>query len=389
MCGEVTGMKKKIIIFTSSGGGGHISVSNALEKTLQNEYNVAQVHIFRDVLGSFLNPSDILKVGRLTGEQMYNFVHRKKWTLLTNIMYKFAKIYLYLLNKKIKRTIDSYLKKTRPDVVVSVVPLINNHLIECCKKYNIPFVLAPTDLDAKSFLLGIKQPEYEKFTIATSFDIPEIIDQFASVGIKKENIKTTGFVLRNSFFNAKDVALIKKEYDIPEGKPVIFIMLSAVGLDDTYFFAQELAHLQTPLHVIVCAGKNNELLEKLCSIDFPENISTTFLGFTNKIADLIAIADIGIIKSGSVSFCEGLYSNLPLLIDGTATVLTWEKFNHHFLQEKKFGEIISTKKDFTQQVARLLANKQQLAEYRINLQKLPKKDGAQEIKKIIDVFFTQ
>jgi len=46
----------------------------------------------------------------------------------------------------------------------------------------------------------------------------------------------------------------------------------------------------------------------------------------------MAASDLCITKSGSVSVCETIYSNLPVLLDATSDVLRWEQFNHRFIK---------------------------------------------------------
>src|SRR5262249_25768780 len=151
--------------------------------------------------------------------------------------------------------------------------------------------------------------------------------------------------LRPEFFTAKDINGIKKEFNIQPNKPVILMLMGAVGSQALFTFAQEILKISFPCHVIICVGKAHEMIDKIKQLNFPSHISYTVVGFTQKMADLMAVADLFITKSGTVSVCEAIYSNLPLLVDATTGVLAWEQFNHQFIKKHGFGDIISKPDD--------------------------------------------
>ena len=106
-------------------------------------------------------------------------------------------------------------------------------------------------------------------------------------------------------------------------------------------------------------------------------------GFTDRISDLMAISDLFITKSGSVSFCEGLYMNLPMILDATITPLAWEQANHRFIIRHELGDLLKNYQDLSGMVDKLLFDKNQLQLYKQNLITLQKKHGGNEIKRLI------
>ena len=101
-------------------------------------------------------------------------------------------------------------------------------------------------------------------------------------------------------------------------------------------------------------------------------------------ADLMAVSDLCITKSGSVSFCEALYSNLPMLLDGTTSVLRWERFNHRYTEANSLGYIIKRYSAVAPLVTQLLNNPHLIAGMRKKLQALPKKQLGLEIKSVVE-----
>ncbi|MGB8367230.1 MAG: glycosyltransferase, partial [Candidatus Babeliales bacterium] len=159
------------------------------------------------------------------------------------------------------------------------------------------------------------------------------------------------------------------------------------GAASLYQFAQKLTIINIPFHLIIICGKNDFIHKKIHDISFPMHITTTIIGFTNRIDDLLTITDLFITKSGGASVCEAIYMNVPLLLDATSTILKWEQFNQHFIVKNKFGEIIMHYNDLPDLVTKYLANKELLATIKNNIASYKKKNGGIETKKLIDQIF--
>jgi processive 1,2-diacylglycerol beta-glucosyltransferase len=348
-------MKKKIIIFNSTGGGGHIAVTRALESYLCDQYTVQSITILQDLLRS-IDPGHILTFGRHSGEEAYNYLIRNKAYRLLNLSSILASWYFSFRTAKMEKLIVAYLQKEKPDIIISVAPFFNGALLSAAQKLNIPFLLIPTDLDVTIFLYGIsQQPEYDKFRLALPFNDVDITHKI-SCHFKPNQVVTTGFPLRPTFFETKDSATIKSAYKIPVEKPIVLVVMGSEGSTSSYLFAYNLTRISQPAHFIFCLGRNEKIKSKIESLRFPAHVSYTLLGYTEDIASLMFIADLIITKSGSVSFCEALYTHKKILLDGTSNVLRWERFNHHFLKKYGLGTSIQTAQEIPMLVERFLSS---------------------------------
>jgi UDP-N-acetylglucosamine:LPS N-acetylglucosamine transferase len=374
--------KKKVLIFSSRGGGGHISVMQAIEQYLQEDFCVGHSFVFADVLGR-LDPAQKILNGKVSGEDWYNLLMRKKWYQLTNLTYSFGSWYYNFCRKSVEPLIEKYLATHKPDLIISVIPLINNLILNVAKKMNIPFVLVPTDLDATIAMNGIHNPQYENFYLVLSYPYEAIHETFKKAHVDKQYISYAGFPVKKEFFEPHNYRAIKKEFDIPEDKPVILLLMGAQGSRELYEFSKQLAKLEIPAHLIIVLGKSEHLRKSFNRITFPKNISTTILGFTDRIPDLMHIADLFITKSGSVSVNEALYAQLPMLLDGTTTVMQWEQFNHQFIVKNQFGAIIKKSYKIPTMVTRLLTNKIFYENMKRHLAAFDKKNPEQEIKMLV------
>ncbi len=370
--------KKRIVIFTSSGGGGHMAATRALQSYLEDEYTIIP---FFPIIEH--DPMKAMFFGYGHGEDTYNYLIMRKYFNVINLMAKSSIWYYNTYHDMVTHSYIEYLEKVSPDLVISVIPFIDKALLHATKVKKIPFLLMPTDLDMRTFINNIGDPDYEKFHLALAFEDNDIKQQVEKAHIPREQTSVCGFPLREDFFTPKDITTIKDNYGIPTDKPVVLVLMGAAGSYASYRYVKQLTLVEAPLHVIVALGRNELLRPKLEELALPETMSLTILGFTQDMADLMAVSDLCITKSGSVSFCEALYSHLPMLLDGTTSVLRWERFNHRYTETNNLGYIVKRYSTVAPLVTQLLNSPHIIAGMRKKMLALPKKQLGLEIKPLI------
>ncbi len=330
-------LKKKIIVFSSLGGGGHLSVSKGLCGYLGDKYDVEIVNVLKTILAP-IDTLGTLTFGKVTGEDMYNFFLRCGWTnVIRNYSYIGHSIMHHRHGVMIK-LMRRFLLKEKPSLVISVIPHVNKCCLAVCQELDIPFLIITNDLDSTNYMNGLSPPYYKKFKYAIPFEYKPIRDKIESAHIPKEQIVVTGFPLRPEFFKKKKVSRIKKEFKIPAGKPVVMVFMGGAGSQASYRYVRKLAKLNIPMHIIVCLGRNERLKRNIRKIPLPEGVTITLMGYTNRIADLMAISDVLITKPGPNSVCEGLQSQVPMVLDQTSGTIFWEQLNIDFMVDNGFAE---------------------------------------------------
>lgn len=374
---------KKIIIFTSDGAGGHTATTNALSATLKDSYIIKPVNIFRDVLGGV----DVIKVASLgftTGESFYEKCLTRKYYTFLNGLHAVGKWYFRQVQWSMSRTLQKFLRIEKPDMVISVVPLVDGAVVDATQKLGIPFILLPTDLDSTNYIHDIRSPSHEGFICTLPFEDIHIKKKLEPALIPESKVITTGFPIRVDFFENKNIESIKNQYNVDQKKPVVLLLMGSVGSDSLYTFAQELSKVTEPMHLVIICGRYQAMKQKVLSINYPTHITVTATDFVQKISDLMAISDLLITKAGPVSMSEAMYMHLPMLVDVTNSTLDWEKLNYEFIQQRNFGNIIQDKTKLAAQVSHLLGNKEDLAKMRQNMVAFDKKVGTSEMRKLIE-----
>jgi len=348
--------KKKILIFSSKGGGGHTSVAHALLEYMNKDYAMAVVNIFTDVLGPIMPPRWF--GDRFEGETIYNYAFQQNWHLFVSFLVRAGKAYFGVRHHSAVAHVSRYLAEHKPDLIISVVPIINGIIADAAKEHQLPVLLLPTDLDATTFVRGVRTANYDKFHIGMSFDDKAIRDTIKPSGVPAGRVHVVGFPVRSSFLQSERQrvtrrASVRRSLCISKKTPTILVLMGSLGSTAMVALAKRLAQLTHPTHVIFAIGRSEHLRKNLAHIKMPSHVTTTVLGFTDKVADYMAASDVIITKSGTVSVCEAIYVQLPIFLDSTTSdVLVWERFNHRFVFENGVGATIPS----SQKVAKIMDN---------------------------------
>lgn len=365
--------KKRIITFTSTGGGGHISAARAVRAVLQDSYEIADVYMIRDVLA----PLDFVKQFTFeysSGEDLYNYFITNKYIWFTNTLCAYGKTNMPLKDKKMQKLISDFLDINPPDLMISVIPTVNNSLLAVAKKKGIPLIIIPTDLDNGLFVIGMEQSptDYELYRYIVPFDNEGLMKTLIPSGIPQERLIVGGFPIRPEFFTKKNVKALKNEFGVPLTKPVVTVLMGAAGSAATYDYVKTLSRSKHAMHIIVCLGRNEALRKKLQRVKVPYHITMTIMGFTDRMPDIMAMSNVLITKCGTVSVMEAIHAQVPLLLDCTSRVLTWEAFNIDFVTQQGFGEGIYSLKNLDNLLAKYFFNREFYAQCKTKLREFEK-----------------
>ncbi len=336
--------RKKILIFFCGIGGGHISASTALASYLHDDYEVTRVNIF----GETLRPLDVVRSitnSRYSNEDLCNYLFTRLPSRCIDILASFGSWVIDQQQSSMDRLLYDYLASHKPDLVISVAPHVNGALARVTQELSLPLIIIPTDLDATDFVDNLEAPYHKQLFYTYAFDDPALLSSVVSKKIPKEQLRILGFPIRSEFLKRKDIAALKREFNVPTDKPIVMILMGSLGSKASYHYVKNIAKTKLPLHIIVCLGRNEHLHRAIETIRLPPGMSISIFGFTQRVADLMALSDVLITKPGTVSVCEALHAQVPIIIDNTRGCLPWERFNLTFIQDHKFGDVLTSFND--------------------------------------------
>ena len=97
-------------------------------------------------------------------------------------------------------------------------------------------------------------------------------------------------------------------------------------------------------------GRNEKLRKQLTS-----RPGCAAIGFTDRVADYMRLADLFIGKPGPGSLSEALHMGLPTIVENNARTLIQERYNATWIEEQGFGISLKSFSEINQAFAYLLS----------------------------------
>jgi 1,2-diacylglycerol 3-beta-galactosyltransferase len=98
----------------------------------------------------------------------------------------------------------------------------------------------------------------------------------------------------------------------PQEKLVVLLIGGGEGMGPLEKTAVAIAEANLPITLVVVAGRNVELKERLETRQWP--MKTLIYGFVNEMPDFMRAADILVTKAGPSTITEALNAGLPLIL---------------------------------------------------------------------------
>ncbi|OGC34779.1 hypothetical protein A2311_06500 [candidate division WOR-1 bacterium RIFOXYB2_FULL_48_7] len=325
-------MKKKILYFFSDTGGGHRSAATALMRAVDHlsreKYQQEMIDVFAACSG-FLNIfaklySPVIKYSpKLWGQLYYWLDDEKKLEQLEAISRPF-------ILQELKRLI---LEK-KPAMIISVHPLVNHLTTTALQELDlkIPFVLVITD--PVTLHRAWVTPKVDLAVVATK----EAKAAAVEYGMPEKKIKVIGMPIDPKFFLGDKAKAKAKE----RGKlnPKLFTILLMGGGEGAGGMAEIIKEFQKTGfdgQLIVIAGRNKRLEQKLQKEKGKFSFPMKVYGFTNQVYELMAESDLIITKAGPGTIAEAMAMNLPIIV--TSWLPGQEEGNVKFVLQENVGRV--------------------------------------------------
>jgi len=305
-----------ILILTGKFGMGHWSASQSLRQRLLRAFPDARVEVEDFFAYAMPDASDALYKGFsllvTLGSGLYNTYYKCTENITIKTKPPFES---YFQDKLLE-----LLAQRRPDAVVCTHPTCAQLMADYKRETGaaVPLVTCVTDLTSHSEWLN-------EGTDCYLVGAPDIRDALVEKGVEPERILVTGIP-------------VKPEFQAPprrggERERRLLIMGGGLGLlprrDKFYEQLNALPGVKTTL----ITGNNRKLYERLAGKY--QNIEV--LGYTDRVYDYMARADLALTKPGGITLFETIFSELPIL--AWEPFLQQEKNNARFLVKRGLGRV--------------------------------------------------
>jgi UDP-N-acetylglucosamine:LPS N-acetylglucosamine transferase len=338
---------KTIDLVYFNAGGGHRSAAQALETIIRDlalPWTVRLVNLFE-----VLDPSDVF--GKTTGmkpEQYYNARLARGWTLGLGQELKILQALIRLSHSSLSAQLQHHWQKTKPDLVVSLVPNFNRAMYEslAAARPKTPYVTILTDFADSPPHFWIEPHQAQHLICGTA----KAVAQARAAGYDDSRIHaTSGMIIRPDFYRPLNVdrRAERRQLQLDPDRPTGIVMFGGHGSTIMRRIAKRLDDTQL---ILVC-GHNSALADELRAMR--ARAPRVVIGFSTQIRYFMQLSDFFIGKPGPGSISEAIQQRLPVIVVRNAWTMLQERYNADWVEENRAGRVLDSFKTIHSAVAEL------------------------------------
>jgi processive 1,2-diacylglycerol beta-glucosyltransferase len=287
----------KILIFSASIGEGHDLPARVLAAGIERERPGMEIEIVDSLaVVGWITRRLVMDSSRFHskwGSRLFDLSYR----LITDVRptrWFAGHLTQWLAARKIRRAV----LERDPDIVVSTYPGTTEVLgaLRAKGRIGMPVVSAITDLAALRYWA---HPGVDLHLITH----PESAEEVRQIA-PGTDVRCVRGLTDERFYDPRTQAAARRELDLPEGGPLVLVSGGGWAVGDLEGAAQEA--LGVPGSTVVClCGRNDELRAKLTE-DFAGEPRVRVEGFTDRMPDWFAAADVLVHSTAGLTVLEAL-----------------------------------------------------------------------------------
>ncbi|MBV9699811.1 MAG: glycosyltransferase [Candidatus Eremiobacteraeota bacterium] len=304
-------MTKRALLLISDTGGGHRSAANAICAALDEiETPDRFEHRIEDVAAHCAFPLTQLGLGYsmalryappVYGALYYATNGRRRYRALVRFCEP-------LYRERLRDLFIAY----RPDVIVSVHPLLNHAALRArddARMHEVPIVTVITDLGKvhESWLV----PDADAVVVPAR----EVYQRALSRGVPPHRLHLLGHPIHPKFDDVTgSKSELRRQLGLPPNAHVVMLMAGGEGGGKLLSTTLALAKADLGIALVVVCGRNEPLEQKLKDIAPSLPTPMVVLGFTDKIPEYFRAADLLVTKAGPGTLAEANAAHLPVVV---------------------------------------------------------------------------
>ncbi|MGH7195019.1 MAG: MGDG synthase family glycosyltransferase, partial [Candidatus Saccharimonadales bacterium] len=367
-------MPRRVLVLSASVGAGHLRAAQAVELALRELAPDAVVQN-TDVL-ELTNAS----FRRLYGKAYLDLVNRVPYVLgyFYDLMDRARSPErktdrLRVLVEKLNfRSLLKLLRSQPWDVIVNTHFLPAELVASLRSRGEVATPHFTVTTDFETHRLWVNQP-CERYFTATD----EGAAYLAHWGVPAGDVRITGIPIHPAFSRPKERAECIVRHGLAADRPILLQLAGGFGVGPVAELYRAMLAIETPLQVVVVAGRNEALRLQLEMIEPPERHLVKVLGFTDRMDELMTAADLVLTKPGGLTTSEALASGAALAIINP--IPGQESRNSDFLLENGAAVKINNIGTLGHKLTALLTDRARLDSLRDNARRLGRPRAAFDI----------
>jgi processive 1,2-diacylglycerol beta-glucosyltransferase len=299
---------RRVLILSADVGEGHAAAARALAGQIESSPEQAEVTIIDGLaaMGPVLRP--VVEDGYRVQLRLMPWTYTVVYWLLENVtpIRWMARRLLWLLGS---RPLARHIAEHEPDVIVSTYPAVTVVLarLRRTKVVDCPTVATITDLTGLFFWA---QPGIDMHLVMYGESLSSV-ERIAGEG----SVRLVRPLISADFLGPRCPLQARRTLGLPEEGRMVVVSGGGWGVGDIEGAVRELSGL-AEVSSIVCLAGRNEDLEKGLKSAFADEPIVRVLGFTDKMPQLLAAADVLVHSTGGVTCLEAKAAGTPVVSYG-------------------------------------------------------------------------
>jgi processive 1,2-diacylglycerol beta-glucosyltransferase len=201
------------------------------------------------------------------------------------------------------------LREADPDVVICThfLPARLTSLLLARNQLRATLTVVTTDYDFQG--LWLTSPFHHFFAARE-----ESRQYLTTIGIPDDRVSAPGIPVRHDLAEPMDDRAVRAAFGLRPGVPVVLISAGAAGGNYTVEVVRQALRMRSAFQAVIVCGRNSGLKEEIEQLVADRSGDFVVLGFTDRMADLMRVADLFVGKPGGLSSSECMAAGLPMVI---------------------------------------------------------------------------
>jgi processive 1,2-diacylglycerol beta-glucosyltransferase len=342
---EIRNRSRRVLIVAMSVGGGHGKAGQAIAKAIHDlapDCEVKSIDL-RDHAAAWFRTLYVAG---------YLFIVRRVpwlWGWLYRHPPKRGGTLPPWLLKRALRPFERLVRDWQPDAILATQITASEATAALCSRgiHRGATATVVTDFDAHP---SWRSPQIDFFFVPDE----DIRRRLAATGIPAERLVATGVPIDPIFEQPHDASALKAKHGVRPGVPVVLLMGGSLGLGPMEAGVRELLASGRPMELLVVAGHNARLRQRLEALQPTGESRLHAFGFIDFVVELMAVSDIFVSKPGGLSMTEAVTIGVPTL--AIAPLAGQEVVNARHLAAQGVVECLKPGETLPAAVQRLLAD---------------------------------
>jgi processive 1,2-diacylglycerol beta-glucosyltransferase len=302
------GRPRRVLVLSADVGEGHAAAARALAQQVEDSSQPAAVTIIDGLaaMGPLLRP--VVEDGYRVQLRFFPWTYTVVYWLLEHVM-PIRALARRLLCALGSRPLARAIAEHEPDVVVSTYPAVTVVLAHLRRRGEVscPTVATITDLTGLFFWA---QPGIDMHLVMYGESMPSV-ERIAGRG----SVQLVRPLISAEFLQPRCPIEARRALGLPEAGRMVVVSGGGWGVGDISGAVREFTRVPEVSSIVCLAGRNDQLAEKLRA-SFAAEERVHVYGFTDKMPELLAAADVLVHSTGGVTCLEARAAGTPVVSYG-------------------------------------------------------------------------